>query len=634
MTAPSLMAAEDARKIVALVDYIGGDYKNAVRARNVINQEEYQEMKEFSSRAIELLNQLKAAEKKEPAGIEADLHRLVSEIQRKGDVEVVAQLAQKIKNRLIAGYKIITYPRALPTLTAGRTVYAENCAQCHGETGRGDGAGAETMEPKEPRPTNFTDGDLMNSLSPFKALNATTFGIQGTAMPDFSALTEEERWQAAFYLFSLRFSDEEALVGKRLVEGKKLPEELKSAATLATRSDEELATELKPHFPAEQDSPKLLAYLRRGLLEEVSLDPLATARAYLGEAVVLYEKGDKKEAYQKSVDAYLDGFELAEPALFAKDASFGRRLERQFTEFRGSLRRGDELARIRELYQELDKGLVRASEALMSGQSPGGSYTLFNATLIILREGLEAALIVGAIVAVLKATGAVEAIRYVHLGWGLALISGILTWAVAQTVLTVTGAQREVMEGFTSIIAALVLFWVSYWLISKAEARKWQKYIREKVQEALTARRIVALVGVSFLAVYREAFETVLFYQALWLQSQNTQGLVIWGFLGGVALLAILVFTIFRLGLRIPLRHFFGVTSVLLYLLAFVFIGEGVKDLQAAGWFSETPLQYLPQVPWLGIYPTLETLLGQGMIILALVGALLSLGRESWRGAN
>ncbi|MGH8545594.1 MAG: FTR1 family iron permease, partial [Gammaproteobacteria bacterium] len=292
------------------------------------------------------------------------------------------------------------------------------------------------------------------------------------------------------------------------------------------------------------------------------------------------------------------------------------------------IRSGAEIDRVRRLHGELETRLTEVAEILRTGDSASRSYTLFNAALIIIREGVEAALIVSAIIAVLKATGAFQAIRYIHFGWMLALIAGIVTWLLAQTVVTVSGAQREVIEGFTALLAAVVLFSVSYWLISKAEAKKWQQYIQQKVQEALTTRRVAALVGVSFLAVYREAFETVLFYQALWLQSQSTQNFVIWGFLIGVALLAVIIWLIFKLGMKIPLRTFFGVSSALLYLLAFVFAGEGIKNLQATGWLSETPLPNLPHIPALGIYPTLETTLVQGMMVMALIGALFWL----WRG--
>ena len=624
----SALANEQAKRLLALIDYIGGDYENAVESGKIINQLEYDEMSEFSTRGLELFKQLKAGAGGDAASIEKELRALAAHIKEKSGEKVVPELAQRIKDRLIATYKIITYPKVLPNLEAGKASYLQNCAQCHGETGLGDGPAAATMQPKEPRPANFLDSELMTGLSPFKAFNTTTFGIEGTGMPNFSALSEDERWQVAFYVMSLRYSMQQSAAGKRLLEGKKLPAPLTEIASLATSTDAELGEKLAASFPRKQDSEAILAYLRKGLLEEQKSDPLLVARTYLNEALHLYEQGKRQEAYQKAVDAYLDGFELAEPALFAKNAAMGRELESQFTELRGAIRSAVDLGRVRNLYIRLDAGLVQAVEVLGREETEIEAYTFLNSSLIIIREGLEAALIVAAIVAVLKATGATHAIRYVHLGWILALLSGIGTWLLAQTVITVSGAQREVVEGFTSLFAAIVLFFVSYWLISKAEAKRWQMYIQARVQEAVSGRRLFALAGVSFLAVYREAFETVLFYQALWLQSQNTQAFVIWGFLGGTILVAVLVYGIFKLGLKIPLRLFFGVSSALLYLLAFVFLGEGIMTLQATGWISETPLPSMPQFSILGIYPTVETLLAQGVLVLALIAALVWL----WRG--
>ena len=629
-SAAPAQANDSAQRLLALIDYIGGDYRNAVESGKVINQLEYDEMLEFSTRSLEIFKQLKATEGgRDSAGIERELITLASHVKGKSGDKAVPELAQQIKDQLIATYKILTYPKALPNLERSKMVYIQNCAQCHGESGRGDGPGAAAMQPKEPQPANFIDSDLMSGLSPFKAFNTTTFGIEGTGMPNFSALNEEQRWQAAFYVLSLRFRPEASSAGKKLFDSANLPQQLTSLQTLATITDGELSERLRAAFIGKEDADRVLAYLRKGFLEERKSDPLLTARTYLKEAVDLYQQGKRQEAYQKSVDAYLDGFELAEPALFAKDAALGRELEARFTEFRSSIRSGADIARVRQLHGDLESRLAEVAEILRTGDSTSGSYTLFNSGLIIIREGVEAALIVSAIIAVLKATGTSQAIRYIHLGWVLALVSGTLTWVFAQTVLTVSGAQREVVEGFTALLAAVVLFSVSYWLISKAEAKKWQQFIQSKVQEALTGGRIAALVGVSFLAVYREAFETVLFYQALWLQSQSTQIFVIWGFLVGVGLLVVIVWFIFKVGMKIPLRLFFGVSSALLYLLAFVFIGEGIKDLQATGWFRETPLPNLPQIPILGIYPTLETALAQGAMILALVAALFWL----WNGA-
>ncbi len=634
VTGSPLWAADEAQRLVALVDYIGGDYKNAVQSGKVTSREEYQEMKEFSARALDLVKQLKVNEQGDQAGMESDLKTLAAYIDKKQEEKAVAQLARGIREKLIAAYKIVPYPRSAPSFQTGKAIYTQNCAQCHGEAGKGDGLSRETMTPKEPPPANFTNSSTMDALSPFRAFNIATFGVEGTAMPSFLALREEERWQAAFYIFALRFSSEAAAQGKKLLEAKRLPEELKSIATLSTLSDEELLERMGPYFPAKQEAFKALAYLRRGLMENQTGDPLIVARTFLSEAMALYEKGEKEKAYQKAVDAYLDGFELAEPALFARDASLGRAVESQMAQFRSSLKRGDPLEEVHSLYQEIDAGLVRSSELLGGSATWNASYAFSNAFAIIVREGLEAALILAAILALLRMTGAVEAIRYIHLGWILALVGGFLTWILAQTVLTFSGSHRESMEGVTTVMAAIVLFYVGYWLHTKAEARKWQKFIHDKVHGALSSRRIVALIGVSFFAVYREAFEVVLFYQVLWLQSPDSRQSVIWGFLAGAAVLGLMVFALLRLGLKIPLKYFFGATGALLYLLAFVFIGQGVKELQTAGWFGVTPLRFPPPVGPLGLYPTLETLTAQGLMLLALLATLFWLSRQRQKSAS
>ena len=177
--------------------------------------------------------------------------------------------------------------------------------------------------------------------------------------------------------------------------------------------------------------------------------------------------------------------------------------------------------------------------------------------------------------------------------------------------------QRELIEGITSIIAAVVLFYVSYWLISKVDVRVWKHYIKGKVERALSTGSVLALASVSFFAVYREAFETVLFYQALWLQAGNSRHAVIWGAVTGGIVLVVLFYVIFKLALRIPLKYFFSFTSIFLYLLAFILIGKGIKEFQAAGVVGVTPLEFLPQIDVLGFYPTLETVVPQIVLLLA-----------------
>src|SRR6266576_2898593 len=626
--APAAFAQDQPKRLVALLDYLGSDYKNAVRDGKVLSQDEYGEMQEFSRRSLDLFKQLKEIDKADKAGVEPALKSLASQIENKADPKTVSELAKRTKEKLIAAYNIVPYPRQLPTFASGKKLYDENCAQCHGATGKGDGPGRESMNPKMPPPANFTDPERIGGLSPFKAFNTSTFGVEGTAMASFAALTEDQRWQVAFYVFSLRFSEDAVKKGAELVKGKKLPADLQTVATLATHSDDELLEKLKAFASNETDALNMLAYLRRGLLETKTSDPLAIAREYLRESVELYKQGNKEKAYQKAVDAYIDGYDLAEPALFAKDMTFGRDLETQFTEFRNAIKQGVSTDEIQKRHVDTEAKLDHAEQILTRQDNISDYYTFINSALIILREGLEASLILAAILAMLKVMGAKDAVRYIHLGWILALVMGGLTWLITQTVLTLSGQHRESMEGFISIFAALALFYVGYWLHTRSETKKWQAFIQDKVKSSLSSKSIFGLMGISFFAVYREAFEVVLFYQALWLQNDSNHGPVLWGFAAGLGGLVLATFAILKLGLKIPLKYFFGATGTLLYIVAFIFAGNGIKELQAALWVPTTPLRVPKAIPLLGIYPTVETLAAQGLMLAAFIATSYWMAQE------
>jgi high-affinity iron transporter len=626
LPASTLWAADEAKRIVALIDYIGGDYRNAVQGGKIINPDEYQEMSEFSARSLELFRQLKSAEG-DKAGIEKELNALAAHIKNKTGDDAVPELAQQIKDRLIKTYNIVTYPKALPNYAGAKTLYLQNCAQCHGETGKGDGPGRESMNPKTPAPANFTDPDFMAGLSPFKVYNTTTFGIDNTAMASFAALPDDQRWQLAFYVMALRFSADAATTGEAWLQGKTPPADLTSLATLATSSDDELTEKIKKSLPGAPVN-EMLASLRRGLLDKKSTDPLLIARTLVGEAAAIYSQGDKEKAYQKAIAAYLDGFEMAEPALFAKDASLGRSLEAQFTQFRNSIRQGVSNEQIQKQRLEIETGLDRAGQMLGETSDFAGYYAFLNSALIILREGLEAALILAAIIAMLRVMGAAHAVRYIHFGWILALFAGVATWLAAQTVLTFSGQHRESMEGFISIFAAAALFYVGYWLHTRSEARRWQAFIKDKVQNVLSTKSIFGLVGISFFAVYREAFEVVLFYQALWLQNETSHNAILFGFGAGLIAMLAASFAIFKFGLRLPLKYFFAGTGTLLYIMAFIFAGTGINQLQAAGWVPATPLEFPPAVPLLGIYPTMETLAAQALLLCVFIASSLWMALE------
>jgi high-affinity iron transporter len=256
-----------------------------------------------------------------------------------------------------------------------------------------------------------------------------------------------------------------------------------------------------------------------------------------------------------------------------------------------------------------------------------GFEAFWQSFMIIFREGLEAILVIGAIVAFLLKTGHRERLRSIWVGVGLALAASAATAIVLMTVLAAMPATREVIEGVTMLVAVAVLFSVSYWLISKVEAAKWQQFIQEKVTAALEHGGGRALTFVAFLAVYREGAETALFYQALFNEGVRVALPISLGIVAGGVVLAVIFTLFYRFGIRVPLRPLFATTSVLLYYMAFVFMGKGIRELQEGNLVSITLIPGAPFVDFLGLYPTVETLLGQ-LVLFALF--LFALVKTFW----
>jgi high-affinity iron transporter len=258
-----------------------------------------------------------------------------------------------------------------------------------------------------------------------------------------------------------------------------------------------------------------------------------------------------------------------------------------------------------------------------------GWSAFFQSFLIILREGFEAILVVGAVVAFLIKTGHRERLKSIWVGVILGLVASAATALLLKSVFQYMPASREIVEGVTMLLAVAVLFSVSYWLISKIEAAKWQQFIREKVNRSLEEGGGKALALVAFLAVYREGAETALFYQALFSEGNVAIPLSL-GIVAGFALLAVIFTLFYRFGIRIPMRPFFTATSVLLYFMAFIFMGKGISELQEANVIPITVLPNFPHVPSLGIFPSVETLAGQVLLIILFVFAV----AKSWSGSR
>lgn len=339
-----------------------------------------------------------------------------------------------------------------------------------------------------------------------------------------------------------------------------------------------------------------------------------------------YAAGDGREAVD-NVDAAFGAFESSgfRDKVATRDETLYGEIEEAILGVRSSMESGAPAQEVEDRVAEAG-GLIDEGAAAASAETSPASLFV-NSLVIILREGFEALIVVSAVLAYLTKVGREGMRRSVYLGVGAALGLTALTYVAAQTVLEISGAQREVLEGATMLLATAVLFYVSYWLVSKVQARQWQRFIQGRVEDALSRGSGATLAVLSFAVVYREGFETVLFYQALFFDAETAAGTsaVVAGFLSGAALLAAVYVAFTRYGVRIPTRKFFAVTSAMLYYLAFKFAGEGVRELQEGGVIGETPLGV--EVPsaltsWLGVHPYAETVALQAVLVLALMAGV------------
>ena len=340
--------------------------------------------------------------------------------------------------------------------------------------------------------------------------------------------------------------------------------------------------------------------------------------ALLDSALEFARTGDTDAAGDRAVDAYI-AFESLETSARARRPGLVSTMERHFADFKAFVRGGD----LKPAQRARDAIALDLPQIVSLSQPAGSGWAAFlQSVLIILREGFEAILGIGAIVAFLIKTGNRARLRSVWAGVGSGLAASAVMAVVLQTVLRNLPTSREIIEGVTMLLAVVVLFSVSYWLISKVEAAKWQRFIQQKVGSALDHGGGRALAVVAFLAVFREGAETALFYQALFSDATALAPLML-GIAAGAAALAVIFTLFYRYGVKIPMRPFFTVTSVLLYYMAFVFLGKGLRELQEGDAVGITVLQGMPSVPSMGIFPSVETLVAQGILLLLFIFMLL-----------
>lgn len=461
-------------------------------------------------------------------------------------------------------------PSASLDTAAGHQLFTSNCASCHGATGLGDGVAAKSLSTAPPAIGNRS---ATPSLTGPLVFDVATVGVRGTAMPAFATtLTPQQRWDIANYVFTLRH---QPLTIPRTPTGGAITDADRAAGSVVAILD----------------------------------SALDSARA-----------GNAAAAGERAFDAYI-AFEPLETPARAREPGLVSAMERTFAEFRTAIARHDSAGAAAA--RDSIAGRLPRIVDLTTGRGESASTAFWQSFLIILREGFEAILVIGAVVTFLVKTGHRERLRSIWIGVALALAASAVTAVIIRTIFAAIPASQELVEAFSLSIAVIVLFSVSYWLISKVEAAKWQRFIREKVTAALEHGGGRALALVAFLAVYREGAETALFYQALFAQGTGIALPLTLGIVVGIVALAVIFVLFYRFGVRIPLRPFFAVTSLLLYYMAFVFAGKAVRELQEANLVPDTYVPHVPHWDAVGIFPSAQTLAVQGILIALFVFALL-----------
>ncbi|MEA2278959.1 MAG: high-affinity iron transporter, partial [Solirubrobacteraceae bacterium] len=333
------------------------------------------------------------------------------------------------------------------------------------------------------------------------------------------------------------------------------------------------------------------ASLERGRQE------IAKARVMVSKALEAYKKGDRAQAYKLARTAYLDHFEFVEIPLRLRNPNLVLDTEFKFAKLRNDIRDGARLSTIRSDTADVRTGLIDVDRELARKGLAAPAVAFGFSFSILFREGVEAVLLIAILLGSLAAGSASNYKRPLALGVGAALAATAVVFALATLVIDVAPLSRELLEAVTALVAVVVLIGVSFWLVSRLEHRRRMEFMRARVASAMAAGTTAAFVGLGFTAVFREGFETALFYQALLSFGTGLTGWIALGFGLGVVALTVVAFLIFKLGRHLPMRTFLSGAVILVMLTSVAFLGNAVHELQSADIIGYTPLDSWPRLP-------------------------------------
>ncbi len=348
-------------------------------------------------------------------------------------------------------------------------------------------------------------------------------------------------------------------------------------------------------------------------------------RISIDQTLALIKQGHRDLAFESAKVGYLNHFELVEVPLRIIDNDLTIDTEGRFADIRQLIRDRGPIDTIRDKLIAL-RGALDTIERKLTATGTAAPALIFGLSfLIIFREGFEVVLLVSILLGSLEAARSPGFIKPILIGIGLACVATIVTVVLLRVVFESLPLSLEVLEGITAMIAVVMLFYVSFWLVARMEHKRWMEFVRARLWSAVSLGSTFSLIMVGFTAVYREGFETALFYQALWSFGAGLGVWVLAGLACGLVALTAVAFVMFRLGRRVPVKQFMNVAVTFVMITSVTFLGNAVHALQAGDLIAYHRLDSWPHMPIFlsqvtGYWNTVQSIVAQIVLTLIYIG--------------
>ena len=594
------------QQLIHLLDYLASDYPSAVKDHNVVNNQEYTEMKEFASKITEQFKQAKLDTNQQ---LLAQINQIPVLVNQKASSSDIIKVCSESKNKIIEQTGYITYPKNWPNLAEAEVIYSVNCARCHGTDGYGNGPDGVGLNPP---PRNLHERERMRTISPLHAFNTIRLGIEGTSMPKFDQLTETQVWDVAFYVTSMYHNKPDSVTIQKnfnqYVDKISLDE-------LAKISDQELAQKIKDTNEVE------IASIRLGSPSKQKENFLLLAKNGLSASYQAYINKDYSLAEQEAINAYLQGIEPIELQIKSLNPLLKDKIEKAMM-----LVRKDISKKVPNSKLQADifscYSVIEEIKILLDSEKKSNTWSFFLSFSIIIREALEAVLILIIIINVIKTLHVKKALYWVHAGWISALLVGCISWFFSEKLLEIGMDKIEFFEGVVSLIAVIIVIYLGFWMHQHTEINKWKAFVNDKIKALVDSNNYKGLALLSFIVTGREVFECVLFLSALGAQKgadSNIHLSIISGVIAALVVVIIISYIFINYTKNIPIRLLLKASSIVLGILSVILIGKAAHSFQETGHLPIHSILVNFRVELLGIYPTIESISAQLLIAILVI---------------